>query len=434
MKRIAIIGGGAAGLAASIAAAEALRQACGRSHADGTEVVIFERDERVGRSILATGNGRCNFSNAHPDACLYHSAEFVAEALAALEQVVWPWQGSASAIGATATSSASGAGNAVLDFFAYVGLVWREESEGRLYPQANKASVVLDVLRATAHVLGVREACNHCAVRIDAPSKEEHRYHIRFADGTVEHVDALVLACGGALAQLLPQSVRVRPLRPVLGPLATDGCVKRLDNVRVRCSIQLLDPSGTQKAEETGELLFRKYGVSGIAVFNLSRIAQRGDSLYVNLLPQLSAKECASWLTRRACALRDAFGTLTTEGLLRGLLLPQVTDALLHELGIPGDSPLDESSIGRIACLCTSFELTVRGIGDERQCQVHRGGVHVGQLDAHTMELRGLPGFHVAGEALDVDGPCGGYNLHWAWASGLLAGCHAAQCAFGESL
>ena len=133
MEKLAIIGGGAAGLAAAVAAA---REA--RNRGADAEVVVFERDDRVGRSILATGNGRCNFSNAQVDAGLYRNAAFVGDALLAL------------------TRQQRRGGDSVCAFFKELGLVWREESEGRLYPFANKASSELDVLRTAATASGVR--------------------------------------------------------------------------------------------------------------------------------------------------------------------------------------------------------------------------------------------------------------------------------------
>ena len=175
MKKIAIIGGGAAGLAAAIAAGNELARL---GAADECEIVLFEADpERVGRSILATGNGRCNFSNAHIDPACYRNADFVEAALHSLARLseVSEW-GSVQPVGAYGTSAQGGAQPAgtfeapgressqpasafeapVQRFFSDLGLMWREEGEGRMYPAANKASSVLDVLRAALDVSGAR--------------------------------------------------------------------------------------------------------------------------------------------------------------------------------------------------------------------------------------------------------------------------------------
>ena len=345
METIAIIGGGAAGLAAAVAAARGVREACEGAHEardaceDGrgdVEVVVFEADERVGRSILATGNGRCNFSNAQVEAGLYRNAAFVAAAFEALEarccgqrragafedagegacegaggrtscraELTARGYGGKAASGSAGKAAPEGAGMAAPDgangaaspcpedpvhaFFADLGLMWREEGEGRLYPLANKASSVLDVLRAALARAGVVLTCEHRATRIDVPERPDGRYHVRFADGSVAHARSVIVATGGRTARdLLPGGLPFAEPRAVLGPLRTDtAVVKPLNNIRVRCAATLVAPDGLPKASETGEVLFRDYGVSGIAAFNLSRFVEPGDTLLLDLLPQL---------------------------------------------------------------------------------------------------------------------------------------------------
>lgn len=486
MGRLAIIGGGAAGLAAAIAATRELRGDGTASGGAGTrdavggvsDVVVYEADDRVGRSILATGNGRCNFSNAHIDAGVYRNAAFVGEALGALA-VEWDVCRSADrkfgSIGEFGSSHASGCESHPLDsgargrgfdacasgvdngkgndacklvgefgeprgdtidaldpvhaFFADLGLVWREEGEGRLYPLANKATSVLDVLRTAAADFGVTEACERRAVRLDVPERPDERFHIRFADDTVEHADAVVLATGGRTArELLPESIAVSATRHVLGPLRTaTDVVKHLNNIRVRGAVSLAGPDGRVKAREAGEVLFRDYGVSGIAVFNLSRFAEAGDRLLIDLLPQVHEDGCAGFLHARRKRFAADSRPFSREAFLRGMLLPAVARAVLREAGLAPEAPLAKRDVPILAAALKAFPLEVRGIGDERQCQVRRGGADVAAFDPHTLEARTVPGLHVVGEALDVDAPCGGYNLHWAWASGILAGRHAAE-------
>lgn len=407
MGRLAIIGGGAAGLAAAVTAARELRML-----GVPGDVAVYEADERVGRSILATGNGRCNFSNARIDAGAYRNAAFVGSALGAL----------------TAGS------DPVHAFFADLGLVWREEGEGRLYPLANKATSVLDVLRAAAADFGVREACGRRAVWIDVPDRPGGRFHIRFADGTVGHADAVVLATGGrTVRELLPEGIGFAAARPVLGPLRTaTDVVRHLNNLRVRCAVTLAGPDGAPKAREAGELLFRDYGVSGIAVFNLSRFAEPGDRLLVDLLPQMPEGDCAGFLHARRRRLSADGRPLSREAFLRGMLLPAVARAVLEEAGLAPGAPFAKRDVPTLAAALKAFPLEVRGMGDERQCQVRRGGADVAAFDPRTLEARAVPGLHVVGEALDVDAPCGGYNLHWAWASGILAGRAAATRLMGS--
>lgn len=508
--RIAIVGGGAAGLASAVAAGRELA-AAGRAGTAG--VVVFEADERVGRSMLATGNGRCNFSNASIEAGRYRNAGFVGEALVSL---------------IAGFSAARDLGDPVHRFFSDLGMLSREEGEGRLYPATGKASTVVDVLRAAAAGLGVVEACGRRVTRIEVPREEGGLFHLRFADGSIEHAAAVVLAVGGkhaacegrpqpkrrgkapfrsdapaadgaascdvrhGAAALLPDRYGAVPLHPVLGPLAADDPLRALDNIRVRANVWLaskeggdarlsavlldpsLDPAGWRvadeaqrawardhgvsdyayapspaqmcgvpcgglKAIERGEVLFRSYGVSGICLFNLSRFAEPGDVLLIDFLPQVRACDAESFLfarRKRLCASDTALAgahaaPLTAEAFLRGMLLPQVARAVLGHAGLEPDAPFGKADVPALARALKAFPLTVEGIGDERQCQVLRGGLAVEAFDPRTMESRLDAGLFAAGEALDVDAPCGGYNLHWAWASGLLAGRTAARLVAG---
>ena len=415
MKKLMIIGGGAAGLAAAVAAADALRARGARAGADGVEVAVCEADERVGRSILATGNGRCNFSNAKVDAAAYRNAAFVGAALDEL----WRADGLRDDDGA----------DPVHAFFSDLGLVWREEGEGRLYPLANKATSVLEVLRAAAADAGVRELCGSEAVRIDAPACEGDRFHVRFADGAVRHAEAVIVAVGGRSAlDLVPEGFAAEEPRPVLGPVRTDTrFVKALNNIRVRCAASLVGRDGAEKAREQGEVLFRDYGVSGIAVFNLSRFAEPGDALRIDLLPQTDEDEAAALLAARLEHLRERGSACTGDDVLRGMTLPAVGRAALKAAGLHAEKPLVERDAPALARALKGMSLEVSGIGEARQCQVMRGGFSVEAFDPRTCEARAVPGLHVVGEALDVDAPCGGYNLHWAWASGMLAGRAAAK-------
>ncbi len=438
MKRIAVIGGGAAGLACAVAAASSCC-ALGRE----AQIVLFERDERVGRTILATGNGRCNFSNSHLELGEYRNAEFVARVLASLEAALrerseFAWL--SNAVDPKQDASASPCGenkgdalrllDAVHRFFALLGLAWREERDGRQYPLANKASSVLDVLRFAIDRLGVQVRCDTAIAEIDPPRKPGAPYTLRTQEGVFERVDAVVVAVGGrACAKLRIADLPKPRLRPVLGPLATDvALIKELNNIRVRASVSLIrfvDGCRQEIAVEPGEIMFRKYGVSGIAAFNLSRYAQPGDLLSIDFLSEVCAGGAASFCAARAKRMLEVDPQLTFDGFLRGLLLPQVAHVVLKYCGVEGSSLFERAQLGDLVTALSDFCLTVRGIGDESNCQVQRGGYPIERIDPATMAQVGLPGLYFAGETLDVDGPCGGYNLHWAWASGMLAGASA---------
>ncbi len=452
MKKLAIIGGGAAGLMAAIGAAQRLRDAQneflqdarkvteasssvsrpaqalhGKKHTgcadvSSVEIVIYEAADRVGRSILATGNGRCNFSNARIDPSLYHQKKFVEAAFSALD---------------TCSNSLlvdMSDRNPLLNAFGKLGLLWREEGEGRLYPLANKASSVLEVLRSALSQMGVREECDTDIVRIEARGGKPSGFVLECSDGSRKEVDAVVVAVGGrAVSQLeLPDNLKKKPCHAVLGPLQTEvRQIKTLNNIRVRCAVSLVDTSGKEKAREQGEILFRDYGVSGIAIFNLSRHARTSDKLVIDFLPQIPSKEMQGFLTSRFHCLADAFQELTYEAFLQGILLPAVARVVLKDAQLSPSSRMATKGIAALSRSLKEFTLDVRGVGDARQCQVMRGGYAVEGFFPESLSSRAYPGLYVVGEALDIDAPCGGYNLHWAWASGMLAG-DSAVCALQD--
>ena len=426
-RQLAIIGGGAAGLAAAVAAGERARKL-----GEPLDVTVYERDDRVGRSILATGNGRCNFSNEHPYIDDYRNGDFVEDAVSGLM----------TAYGSHATDRdrkmLHDNGHLVNLFFYQHGLMWRVEGDGRQYPRTNKASTVVDILRASAARVGVREACEHEVVAVEPPRGEGGLFSLQLKDKRLLRADAVIVACGGkAASSLRACGLACHQLRPVLGPLACEetAVTRELDNIRVRCVVSLVRGGGASSevvATESGELLFRKYGVSGICVFNLSRFAEPGDKLVLNFLDGDDSTQAERYLFSRRKLLARRFGeNLTCADMLRGLLLPRVAEAVLKQACLrPGD-PFAKAQVPVLARALTAFALTVSGIGDEGICQVRRGGFDVAAFDPRTMGARDVPGLFAVGEVLDVDGPCGGYNLHWAWTSGLLAGMSAADMLCG---
>ncbi|WP_241152720.1 NAD(P)/FAD-dependent oxidoreductase [Gordonibacter sp. Marseille-P4307] len=434
MRRIVIIGGGAAGLAAAVSAGEF----CKNSALD-VEVAVFERDDRVGRSILATGNGRCNVSNVRAGAdaaSSFHNGEFVARVLGLLGARA------ATADGAGDQCRSDGllrSADPVFCFFSDRGLAFREESGGRLYPAANKATSVLDVLRAAARRAGVVECCGRCVKAVEPPRTPSGRFTLRMADGAFERADAVVVAVGGrALESLSVEGVRVLSPRPVLGPLRTDPAwTRELDNIRLRCKASLVrtDRSGKRRViapSVAGEVLFRKYGLSGIVVYDLSRFARAGDAVELNMLG-CDASEARFELRRRRERLSHVFGGdgITCDDMMRGLVLPQIGRVVLKRCGLSGKSACSDAVLDALSATLSAFSFEVQGMGDADLCQVRRGGIDVASVSDRDLQALGVPGMFFAGEALDVDGPCGGYNLHWAWGSGLVAGRAVARFSIG---
>ena len=443
-KTIAIIGGGASGLAAAVAAGEAVRDAEGAAR-----VVVYEAFDRVGRSILATGNGRCNFSNARPGEGDYRNAAFV-------RRVLLEFEGQAHGHVPSQAKTSTAYPNGVLGFFSDHGLMWREEGEGRLYPLANKAASVLDCLRVACAAAGVEERVECEVAAVEPPRAEGAPFTLRLTDGRFERADMVIAAAGGAIAcGLLPKGVPFREPEPTLGPLATEPrWPRRLDNIRVRGALELWRPDsrgmdgramndggypmGTHEGErlvsrEVGEVMFRKYGVSGIAAFNLSRLAEPGDVLAVDFVPWIRLCDMEAFLNRRRKMLRVSLGhDVTWDDMLRGMVLAPVADVLWEAAALDRARPVAKGETAVMAPVLKGLRLPVTGLGDVRQCQVHRGGVSVRAVDDRTCEVRRVPGLYVVGEALDVDAACGGFNLHWAWASGMLGGWSAAEALAGS--
>ncbi len=360
-----VLGGGAAGLVAATVAAER-----------GARVVVLERDLECGRTILATGNGRCNFANVRLDPLAFHDPAFVR----AVAGDAWL--------------------DDVLAFFRQSGLAWAEEAEGRLYPLSRQAASVRNVLLARARRAGVTLAP---AREVTGASRTAGTYFIRFRERFSSEekrmlgTSRVVIATGGGLSCVAADlGLKTSPARPMLCPIACDGIdLAPLDGRRVHATLTL-ERDGRQIASERGEVLFRDYGVSGIAAFNLSRHAAAGDVLALDLLPGVSCQEAQS----------RAHHTLD------GLLDPVVARALRERTRTHEEA----------AALAKDLRLRVTGLADAGQAQVTRGGLVNEQFDPVTLEACALPGAHACGEALDVDGPCGGFNLAWAWRSGMAVG------------
>lgn len=398
MESVIVIGGGASGILAALTAAEK----------PGRRVLLLERQQRIGRKLLATGNGRCNLTNTGASGAHYHG-ENPAFALPALERF-----GPAQA----------------LDFFHGLGLLTQEEHGGRVYPLSNSANSVLDVLRFALDKAGVEQRCS-CPVK--AVRREKQGFTVE-TESEKLHADKLILACGGAAGAklggvsdgyLLAKSLghKRTGLYPALVQLTTDPEYPRaLKGVRVVCSLRL-KRRAFLLAKAAGELQFTETGVSGPAVFDLSRAAATGGeglSLHIALLPQ-SERELTELLRRR----REAYPGLPASELLTGMLHNRLGRMLVKYAGLPGERPmgqLGDEELAALARACGDFCLAVTGTEGFDGAQVTAGGLRSSDFDPRTLESRLVPGLFACGELLDIDGDCGGYNLQWAWASGRLAG------------
>ncbi len=397
MGNVIIIGGGAAGLAAAIAAAEC-----------GDQVTILERMDRVGRKLLATGNGRCNLMNTgdrrYPGGASF--ADAVLDACGVAEQT---------------------------RFWQHIGLRMRQEDGGRVYPVSGMASTVLDCLRFAAEDLRVTTIVS-ANVNDIRPGK---RGWTVMAGEEVYRADRVIVA-GGGCAQpklgsdgscydLLASAGHTRTrLLPALTQIVTDtAAIRGLSGVRVRGPVRIT--RGThEKHAETGELLFADYGVTGVCVMQCARWAECGDILHINLTPALGfahADELRGELQRR----RRAWADRPLTDLFTGLCLPKLALALLHAAKLR-DVPrravatLTDRELSALLAMIADFALEVKGVKGFDNAQVTAGGIRTEEFEPTACASRIAPGLHAAGEVLDVDGDCGGFNLMFAFGSGILAG------------
>lgn len=409
---VIIIGGGASGLAAAFAAARA-----------GARTAVVERDVAAGLPILATGNGRCNLSNTALRPEHYRDPAFAREVMGEHPE------------------------HDLHDFFDEVGIVTAEE-DGRLYPLSRQAASVRDALlgavaRAGADILCCRDVVaarragdlwHLDAATPELPlklprrhgSKNDLRARRRALAEAPRHAEELaartvIIACGGdaePCAELF--GVEHRAGTPVLCPVAgsipgAPHALAALDGIRVHAALELQrDVGGTWR--ERGEMLFRPYGISGIVAFDLSRRLDEGRKVTIDLVPDLDAPALARLLARR----EDTQGALRDRGAawFDGLLARPLAEVVLA---------LSDGTAPAVARLMKALPFEATGTADERAAQVTRGGIPRGALTPGTLALAGRPGLLACGEALDQDADCGGFNLAWAWTSGIAAGRAAAR-------
>ena len=397
---IAIIGGGASGLAAALAARESLEN----------RVTVFERQNRVGRKLLATGNGRCNLTNRNAALENYHgqAPDFVLPALTRFG----PEQ--------------------TLAWFEGLGLVTRTEASGRVYPLSDTAGSVVDVLRLAAQARGADIVCS---TPIAQAGKKGKKFHLTGPSGEEFACDKLIIACGGAAGARIG-GVRAgydllrsfghtaTDLRPALVQLKTENTWARpMKGVRTQ-AILTLERDGHILAEARGEVQFTDYGVTGPGVYDLSRAASLAGedcTVYIQFLPEMDLVDIIKYMANK----RSNFSDYKAENLLSGILHNTISRTILRRAQIPLDArlwALGDGALEQIAGVIVRYDLPLLGTLGFDDAQVTAGGVETAGFDPHTMESLLVPGLYACGEVLDIDGDCGGYNLQWAWSSGRMAG------------
>ena len=393
---VCVIGGGAAGMLAALTAAE-----------NGHRVLLLERQSRVGRKLLATGNGRCNLSNYHVSPAHYHGgAGFCDFALSQFD------------VGET------------LQYFASLGLLTVSEASGRIYPMSNMAGSVLDVLR---YALERPEIDLQTGQTVTAVRKIPEGFSVKTETDTFS-AQRLILAAGGAAGSKvggvmdgyrLAKSLghHRTALYPSLVQLKTDPTYPQaLKGVKAQCGISICRGSQVL-ARNSGEVLFTEYGVSGPAIFDLSRSVSAGGSdltCLLNFFPDWEEAEVLHWLSQRQAAM----AAHEASTLLTGSCHTRLGQMICKSAGFTNQraAGLTRDDLRRIARQATHFALPITGTCGFDQAQVTAGGLDTSEFDPRTLQSRLVPGLYACGELLDIDGDCGGYNLQWAWSSGRLAG------------
>ncbi len=420
---VTVIGGGAAGLMAAITAARC-----------GARTVIIEHMDRVGKKILSTGNGKCNYTNALQGVS-YYRGEDPAFVLPVFAQFGF---------------------EETVSFFEELG-IYPKVRNGYYYPASEQAASVLDVLRMECDYQKVRTytSCNLKSIK-----KRENGYQIS-TDKDAFLTKSVIFATGllaapktGSDGSAFPYIERLGhhfiDIVPALVQLqGKQSFFKSLAGIRAESTINLYIEKDKKSAnsiktssdhsqnvltyQETGELQLTEYGISGIPIFQLSRFATRAlqekRQVYalIDFMPKLADAELFALVQKRF--KEYAHGKTANEALI-GLFNKKMIDVLLKESEINLHQPADELTNKQIQRLCQKikqFRVDVIGSKGVDVAQVCAGGVDTSEINADTLESKIAEGVYFAGEVLDIDGTCGGYNLQWAWSSGYVAGVHAAE-------
>ena len=399
MNTVVVIGGGASGIMAALTAAEDKEN----------KVLLLERQQRIGRKLLATGNGRCNLTNTGACAVNYHgeNPDFAISTLEAFSP------------------------QDTLDFFHKLGLMTVEEYGGRVYPLSNSANSVVDVLRFSLESSGIDLRCSTVVREI----RRKGEGYVVYTEDSEIFADKLIVACGGAAGaklggvsdgyELLKALGHKRTgLYPSLVQLMTEPEYPRaLKGVRADCALRLMSGDDVL-AKSEGELQFTETGLSGPAAFDISRacaMAGKGPTVSADFFKDYGLDDIYSLLKARAKNLPE----LPTGDMLTGMLHNRLGRMIVKYTGLDQNRPcgkLSPHELDKLAECCKDFRLKLMGTGNFDAAQVTAGGVKTGGFNPETLESWFMPGLFVCGEVLDVDADCGGFNLQWAWASGRRAG------------
>lgn len=419
---VIVIGGGASGMCAAIA----YQQTCLAEKQTYGDVLILEKNERVGKKVLATGNGRCNLSNQ--DMSMYHFHSHREDFPETVLQYVGQFD--------------------TLSFMEEMGVLTVAEGD-KLFPMSKQASSVVDAFRSALHENQIEVATSSVVEeikKVDAVGSQQ-LFRLTLTDGRKYFSRSVVMACGGACAPALGTTGdgyrllaslghKVYAPKPSIVQLLTESTVTRaLDGLRLECDLSLIC-EGIVIASQFGEVLFTDYGLSGPAAFQVSgevsRRMRKGQlsvpmQVSLSLFDEDTIQVLRGELSRRL----EAFSNRTIEQLLISILPGKIAAMLLktalnRPLTLP-ISTLTASDLEKVLGVMQNWTFKVTGTRSLEYAQTTIGGASCDEFDPHTMESLLASRLYGCGEVLDVDGDCGGYNLQWAFSSGILAGRSAAK-------
>ena len=419
--RVAVIGGGASGCMAAITAAQA-----------GADVHIFEKNEKPGKKLYATGNGRCNLTNLHMDDSCYHTRTADKNGSSLIHSAIERYSPADQ-----------------IRFFADLGVPVYDR-DGYVYPRTNQAQTVVRALEKRIAALGIRVHTD-CPVRKIRRSQQGTKaddavFYVDCNDREARAFDTVILCTGGMAG---PQygttgdgyrlaasfSHKISTPLPALTALECRGqFLKRAAGVRCRAAVTLYtgnDKKQIREGREEGEVQMTDYGISGIPVMQISGMAARlleskqRVFVQIDFLPEFSDSAFSDEIERR---MREDRSQMLGD-LFLGLVHKKILDLLLAEKGLQAEMKarrIDDAGIRQILQSMREYTLEVIQVKSFKQAQVTSGGILLEDTDA-DFQSRLQPGLFFAGEVLDVDGRCGGYNLQWAFATGYIAGLAAAH-------
>lgn len=404
-NRIVVVGGGASGMMAAIVA-----------QSRGFDVTILERNDRVGKKLLATGNGRCNYTNENIDLRFFHGED---------KELI------KSVLDRFTNKDA-------IEFFERLGITPAVEDNGKVFPLSYQSSSMLDVLRYEMKRIGVNVITDSYVVKIT--KGKEFKLYIK--DGREFKADKVIFATGGmampvsgsdgngySLAKTF-KHIKNEPT-PALVQLKLVGDKwKQINGVKFigRASLKI---NNKYIAEDIGDILFTDYGVSGPPILQLSREAIRAKKegknvkIGISILYNSSKEDIYNYLLERFKNMPEK----TLEESLIGMLNKRLILPIIKELKLDKDklsSDISENEISLLAEILTNWEFELSGDKGWGSAQTTAGGISLKDINPETMESKIVKGLYFCGEILDVDGDCGGYNLQWAWSSGFVAGNSAA--------